>query len=94
MGLSATWSPISSASAWTSSTRSKSWPQAWSHGGIDTQSTLPFGPPEDVRAEVLDRVATLGAGGGYIIAPSHNIQPDTSAENILAMYEPALRAPR
>jgi uroporphyrinogen decarboxylase len=64
------------------------------HGGIDTQSTLPFGSPEDVRAEVLDRVATLGAGGGYIIAPSHNIQPDTSAENILAMYEPALRAPR
>lgn len=64
------------------------------HGGLDTQSTLPFGSPEDVRAEVLDRVATLGAGGGYIIAPSHNIQPDTSAESILAMYEPALRAPR
>ena len=61
------------------------------HGGIDTQSTLPFGTPEDVSREVVDRVATLGAGGGYIIAPSHNIQPDTSPDNILAMYDPALR---
>jgi uroporphyrinogen decarboxylase len=62
------------------------------HGGLDTQRTLPFGSPEDVRAEVEDRVTTLGAEGGYIIAPTHNIQPDTPAENILAMYEPALRA--
>ena len=61
------------------------------HGGIDIQSTLPFGSCEDVRREVLDRVATLGAGGGYIIAPTHNIQPDTSLENILAMYDPDLR---
>lgn len=61
------------------------------HGGVDTQTTLPFGGPEDVSREVSHRVATLGAGGGYIIAPSHNIQPDTSVENILAMYDPGLR---
>ncbi len=61
------------------------------HGGIDTQSTLPFGSADDVRNEVLDRVATLGSGGGYIIAPSHNIQPDTPLDNVIAMYEPALR---
>jgi len=61
------------------------------HGGICTQTTLPFGTPEDVRRNVRECVRTLGAGGGYIIAPSHNIQPDTSAENILAMYEPSLR---
>jgi uroporphyrinogen decarboxylase len=62
------------------------------HGGLDTQSTLPFGSPEEVRAEVRQRAATLGEAGGYIIAPSHNIQPDTPVENILAMYEPELRA--
>jgi len=64
------------------------------HGGLDTQSTLPFGGPAEVRAEVRQRVATLGRAGGYIIAPSHNIQPDTPLENILAMYEPELRAAR
>lgn len=61
------------------------------HGGICTQSTLPFGTPEQVTEEVKDRIATLGVGGGYILGPSHNIQPDTSVENIVAMYNPALR---
>jgi uroporphyrinogen decarboxylase len=62
------------------------------HGGVDTQSTLPFGTASDVSAEVRDRVDQLcGGGGGYIIAPSHNIQPDTPIENIVAMYDPALR---
>jgi uroporphyrinogen decarboxylase len=64
------------------------------HGGLDTQSTLPFGSPKEVRAEVRHRTATLGRHGGYIIAPSHNIQPDTPVENILAMYEPELRETR
>ena len=61
------------------------------HGAIDVQSTLPFGTPEEVRREVVDRVDTLGAGGGYILAPTHNIQPDTRVENVLAMYEVSLR---
>ena len=38
------------------------------------------------------RVKILGSGGGYILAPSHNLQLDISTENILAMYDPALRA--
>jgi len=62
------------------------------HGGICTQRTLPFGTPKDVRDAVRDRVATLGAGGGYIIASSHDISADTPPENIAAMYEPSLRA--
>ena len=62
------------------------------HGGVDTQTTLPFGTPEEVRGAVRDRVATLGARGGYILAPGHNIQPDTPVENILAMYEVELRS--
>jgi uroporphyrinogen decarboxylase len=61
------------------------------HGGICTQRTLPFGAPRDVRDAVLDRIATLGAGGGYILASSHDISADTPPENIVAMYDTALR---
>lgn len=57
------------------------------HGGVDNQITLPFGTPEDVRNEILDNLRILGEGGGYILAPCHNIQPITPVENILAMYE-------
>ncbi len=56
------------------------------HGSIDVQHTLPFGTPEDVRAEVAQRVATLGRNHGFILAPSHNIQPDTPVANVLALY--------
>ena len=57
------------------------------HGGVDNQHTLPFGAPEDVRQEVLDNYRILGAGGGYILAPCHNIQSVTPPENIVAMYK-------
>jgi uroporphyrinogen decarboxylase len=57
------------------------------HGAMDNQLTLPFGSVEDVRNEVLDNLQILGADGGYILAPCHNIQSITPIENILAMYE-------
>jgi len=57
------------------------------HGGVDNQQTLAFGSVADVRAEVLENLATLGAGGGYILAPCHNIQAVSPPENIVAMYE-------
>ena len=62
------------------------------HGGVCTQRTLPFGTPDEVQAAVRDRVATLGAGGGYVLASSHDISADTPADNIVAMYDSALRA--
>lgn len=61
------------------------------HGGIDVQYLLPLETPDAVRREVRRRVEILGAGGGYIIAPSHNLQQDISTENILAMYDLTLR---
>jgi uroporphyrinogen decarboxylase len=61
------------------------------HGGVDIIRTLPRGTPEQIRSEVRARVQTLGQGGGYIMCSSHHIQPDTPLENVLAMYEPALR---
>lgn len=57
------------------------------HGAMDNQYTLPFGTVEEVRQEVLDNLRILGAGGGYILAPCHNIQPITAPEKVVAMYE-------
>jgi uroporphyrinogen decarboxylase len=64
------------------------------HGAMDNQQTLPFGSSEDVRNEVLENLATLGAGGGYILAPCHNLQPITPTENIVTMYETVRREGR
>jgi uroporphyrinogen decarboxylase len=57
------------------------------HGGVDNQQTLPFGTVKDVHQEVTDNLRILGAGGGYICGPCHNIQPVSPPENIVAMYE-------
>lgn len=57
------------------------------HGAMDNQQTLPFGTVDDVRAEVEENLAVLGAGGGYILAPCHNIQAVSPAENVVVMYE-------
>lgn len=57
------------------------------HGGVDNQYTLPFGTVDEVRQEVIDNYRILGDGGGYILAPCHNIQSVGPAENIVAMYE-------
>lgn len=57
------------------------------HGGVDNQYTLAFGSVEEVKNEVIDNIRILGAGGGYIIAPCHNIQSVSPPENIVAMYE-------
>ncbi len=62
------------------------------HGAMDNQYTLPFGTVEEVRQEVLDNIAILGRGGGYILAPCHNIQAVGPAENVVAMYETVFEA--
>jgi len=56
-------------------------------GGVDTQRTLPFGTPEEVRYEVRERIRALAPGGGYVFNPIHNVQPGTPVENLLAMFE-------
>jgi len=59
------------------------------HGAIDIQHLLPYATEDEVRREVRRTISTLGENGGYILAPTHAIQPDTPIENILAMYEEA-----
>lgn len=58
-------------------------------GAIDTQRVLPFGSVKEVQAEVERRIAHLGPGGGYIVAPVHNVQADVPPENLVAMYRHA-----
>jgi uroporphyrinogen-III decarboxylase len=56
-------------------------------GVVDTQKTLPFGTPEQVRKEVENRCRIFGRGGGFIANSVHNIQAKTPVENIAAMIE-------
>lgn len=56
-------------------------------GGIDTQHTLPFGTPEEVYREVMQRLELFSKGGGFVFNTTHNIQSPTSAENMMAMFQ-------
>ena len=56
-------------------------------GGVDTQRTLPFGTPDEVRTEVRERLEIFGRNGGFVLNPIHNIQAGTPPENVLAMFE-------
>lgn len=56
-------------------------------GGVDTQATLPQGSPDEVAAQVLERLPILSEGGGYVFNTIHNIVGDTKAENIWAAFK-------
>ncbi|OQY31213.1 MAG: methyltransferase [Spirochaetaceae bacterium 4572_59] len=56
-------------------------------GGVDTQKTLPFGTPEEVRVEVLERCEIFSKEGGFVFNAIHNVQAKTPIENIVAMIE-------
>jgi uroporphyrinogen decarboxylase len=62
-------------------------------GTIDEQYTLPFGSPESVRAEVIQRLKTIGVQGGLILGPTHHVQLDTPMENFWAMIRTILDTP-
>ena len=54
------------------------------HGTIGTQSTMPFGTPEDVRREVFKNLEIAGKNGGLFVAPTHILEPEVPYENIEA----------
>nr|MBP9016011.1 methyltransferase [Candidatus Atribacteria bacterium] len=56
-------------------------------GGVNTQKTLPFGTPEEVREEVRQLIETFKPGGGFVFATVHNIQANIPVENLLALFE-------
>lgn len=59
------------------------------HGGIDVQQVMPNATPDQIRQEVSRLIHDLGPGGGYILAPCHNINIDIPVENVPAMFETA-----
>lgn len=56
-------------------------------GGVDTQKTLPFGTPDEVYAQVQERMEIFGRGGGFVFNTIHNLQARVPVENLLALYE-------
>ena len=60
-------------------------------GGIDTQHTLPFGTPDEVRTQVRERIEIFNEGGGFVFCSIHNVQACTPIKNLLAMFD-ALKA--
>ncbi len=58
-------------------------------GGMDIQKTIPFGTEEEVEREVKRVIRSAAKGGGYILAGAHNIQPDTSVEKLVKIFEVA-----
>ena len=56
-------------------------------GGVDTQQTLPYGTPEEVRKQVLERLEILSRGGGYVFNFIHNVVAKTPVENLMAAFD-------
>jgi uroporphyrinogen decarboxylase len=56
-------------------------------GTLGTQSTLPFGTPQDVEHDIRERCEIVAKGGGLVIAPTHMVEPEVPWENIVAFVE-------
>ncbi len=59
-------------------------------GGVETQTTMAFGTPEEVKEQVLERCAVFAENGGFVFNAVHNIQADTPVANIVAMNDAIL----
>lgn len=51
-------------------------------GAIDQQYLLPRGTDAELEADIKEKIAILGAGGGYMISPAHILQSDVSPERV------------
>jgi uroporphyrinogen decarboxylase len=58
-------------------------------GGVETQDLLPNGSVLDVKREVNNLIENMAYDGGFILAASHTVPPETPLENIFAMYDSA-----
>ncbi|MDR1089878.1 MAG: hypothetical protein LBL79_02280 [Prevotella sp.] len=56
-------------------------------GGVETQSVLPFGTPEEVRENVKRNIEALRKDGGFIFSTVHNVQEGVPIKNFIAMWE-------
>ncbi|RME84420.1 MAG: hypothetical protein D6775_05550 [Caldilineae bacterium] len=60
-------------------------------GAIDQQHLLPHGTPEEIEADVAEKIGILGEGGGYMCSPAHIIQADVSMENVEAFINAVMK---
>jgi len=56
-------------------------------GGVDTQKTLPFGTPENVKEEVENNMSIFGKNGGFVFNTVHNIQATVPVDNLVTMFK-------
>lgn len=56
-------------------------------GTIGTQTTMPFGTPDDVKRVCMEMIKKAGKNGGLILAPTHILEPEVLWENIEALVE-------
>ena len=56
-------------------------------GCLGSQSTIPFGTPTELRAEIQRLRRDMSKGGGYILAPAKPLRPETPTENAIALVE-------
>jgi methanogenic corrinoid protein MtbC1 len=56
-------------------------------GNLNLDSTLTLGTPEDVRAEVYERIRTIAPGGGYMVSSSNSITDYVPVANMRALLD-------
>ena len=56
-------------------------------GTIGTQTTFPFGTPDEMRRVVRDRIAAIADHAPLILSPTHTLEPEVPIPNILAFFE-------
>ena len=59
-------------------------------GMCNTQATLPFGTPQQIREEVKHNFECFKPGGGFVAANIHNITAEVPPQNIVAMFDAAI----
>ncbi len=64
------------------------------YGGVSTQTTMPFGTPDDVRAAVAKAASELAPDRtGLLIAPSHRMMSDIPMQNVAALLDAFAQLP-
>ena len=56
-------------------------------GTVGTPQRWSWGTPDEIRQEVYERIATVGVGGGLILSPAYDLEPECRWENVIAFFE-------
>jgi uroporphyrinogen decarboxylase len=59
------------------------------HGCMSTAGPVAYGTVQDVVDNVRETLEVMMPGGGYALAPTHQLQDNSPTENVVAMYETA-----